>query len=143
MVRRAVAAGAVAAPVAYLAGAAAAGPDGGFSALLGVAMVTLNFAAHGLSLAWAAGVSVSAVQAVALGGFVVRMGVVVGMLFALDRTDFFSPLIFGLAVVSGTLALLGLEARLVMGRLGGGLDIPPDRAASAAADRLRLREGRP
>lgn len=140
MVRRAMAGAAVATPAAYAVGSAAAGPDGGVSAALGVAVVAANFAAQGMSLAWAAGVSVTAVQAVALGGFLVRMGVILGLLFALDRTAFFSPLVFGLAVVATIVALLAYEARLVLGGLGGDLDIPPDRAATVAAARLRARE---
>ncbi len=143
MVRRALAAGAVALPAAVGLGAVAAGAQGAFSAGLAVAVVGLNFAANGLSLAWAAGVSITAVQVVALGGFVLRMGVIVGLLFALDRVALFSPLIFGVTAVASTLALLTYEARLALAGLGGRLDIPPDRAAVVAAERLRTREGRP
>jgi hypothetical protein len=103
-------------------------------------VVVANFAAHGLSLAWASRVSIPVLQGVALGGFVVRMGVIVVALVLLDRTAFFSPAIFGVVVVAGTLALLGYEARLVAGRLGGQLQIPPDPAAAAAGERLRARE---
>lgn len=141
MVRRALAAGGVALPVALTAGFLAVGVDGAASAGLGVAVVVSNFAAHGLSLAWAARISISAVQAVALGGFLVRMGVITGLLFGLDRTAFFSPLVFGLAVAAATLGLLGYEVRLVAAGLGGRLDLPPDPAAVRARDGLRLREG--
>ena len=140
MVRRALGAAAGAVPVAYGAGWLAAGTGGAASAALAVVVVAGNFAVHGLGLAWAAGVSIGAVQAVALGGFVVRMGVILGILFALDRTAFFSPVIFGLAAVAATVALLVYEARLVAVGLGGGLDLPPDPAASAAARKLRLSE---
>lgn len=140
MVRRAVAAGALAAPVAFATGLAAGGLDGAWSALLGVVIVVANFAAHGLSLAWAAGVSIPLLQAVALGGFVVRVGAIVAALFALDHTAFFRPAIFGVAVVASTLALLGYEARLSIRGLSGGLQIPPEPAAAAAARRLRARE---
>jgi hypothetical protein len=140
MVRRALLAGTLALLPAAGAGWLAAGSDGAWSAGLGIAVVVLNFAAHGLSLAWAAGISIPAVHAVALGGFVVRMGVIVAMLFLLDRTAFFSPVIFGLAAVSGTLALLVYEARLVAAGLGGQLDIPADPAAAEAHRDLRARE---
>ncbi|HZD18671.1 MAG TPA: hypothetical protein VE669_11070, partial [Actinomycetota bacterium] len=126
MVRRALLGGAALLPVALGAGFAAGGGDAAISAVLGLVVVVANFAAHGLSLAWAAGISVTAVQAVALGGFVVRMGVIVGALFALDRTAFFSPLVFGLTVLAATIALLAYEARLVRAGLGAGLEIPPD-----------------
>lgn len=141
MVRRALLAGGLALPIAIGAGYAAGGRDAAASAGLGLVVVVGNFAAHGLSLAWAAGISVVAVQVAALGGFVVRMGVITGLLFALDRTAFFSPLVFGLAVVAATVSLLGYEAKLVAGGLGGGLDLPPDPAAVRARERLRLREG--
>ena len=140
MVRRAVAVGAVALPVAAAAGWVARGQDGAISAALGVAIVVANFAAHGLSLAWAAGISIPAVQGVALGGFVVRMGVIVTALLLLDRTEFFIPAVFGVAVFVSTIALLGYEARLAAGGLGATLQIPPDPAAAQAGRRLRERE---
>lgn len=140
MARRAVVAGGAAAPVAAAAGFLAAGWPGTWSALLGVALVVGNFAAHGLSLAWAAGVSIPVLQAVALGGVAVRMGVIVAVLFAIDRTGVLSTAVFGITAVVGTLALLVVEARLVFRGLGGGLQIPPEPAALAAGERLRARE---
>jgi hypothetical protein len=125
MVARALLLGAAAAPVAYGAGYAAGGAGGAASALIGVAVVVLNFAAHGLSLAWAARMSPAVLQAVALGGFLVRMGVIFGTLVALDRTAFFSPLVFGLTVAVGVLALLAYEARLVARGLGGQVEASP------------------
>ncbi|MDQ3991747.1 MAG: hypothetical protein M3245_05500, partial [Actinomycetota bacterium] len=100
-----------------------------------------NFAVHGRSLAWAAGVSIAAVHAVALGGFVVRMAAVAGIMFALRAAaPFFSPLAFGLAVVGSTAALLVHEARLLAAGVGRDLDIPPDPAAARAGESLRVRE---
>jgi hypothetical protein len=140
MIRRALLLGLVAAPVAFLLGALAGGAGGGWSALLGVVVVVANFAVHGLSLAWAAGVSITLLQVVAVVGFVVRMGVILGALVLLDRTEFFSPVIFGITAVAGTFGLLGYEARLVARGLGGSLQIPPEPSAAAAADALRARE---
>lgn len=143
MVRRAVAAGGLAAPVAGAAGFLAAGWPGAWSALLAVPLVVANFAAHGLSLAWAAGVSIPVLQAVALGGVVVRMGLILAVLIVIDRTGVLSTAVFGITAVIGTLALLVLEARLVFRGLGGGLQIPPEPAAAAAGERLRAREDAP
>jgi hypothetical protein len=140
MVRRALVAGLVGAPVAAGAAFLAGGPDAALSALIAVVVVVANFAVHGLSLAWAAGVSITAVHAVALGGVVVRLGVIVALMFALDRAAFFSPVAFGLTAVVGTLALLVYEARLVQRGLGGELQIPADPAAARANERLRLEE---
>jgi hypothetical protein len=140
MVCRGLVGGAFGGPVAVAAGLAAGGPDGALSAGLAVVVVLANFALHGLSLAWAASVSIPVLHAVALGGFVLRMGAILLALVLLDRTALFSPAIFGVTAVVATLALLGYEARLVARGLGGSLRIPPDPAAAAAAQALRARE---
>ena len=140
MVRRAVAGGLLALPLAAALGWIAGGAGAAASAALGVLGVVANFAAHGLSLAWAAGVSIPAVHAVALGGFVVRMGAIVLALFLLDGAAFFSPTVFGLAALASTLVLLVYEARLVKGGIGASLDLPADPAAVVAAERLREKE---
>ncbi len=127
-------------PVAYLAGLVLSGPGAGASAAIGVAIVFVNFAAHGASLAWASTISVPAVHAVALGGFALRLGVVVAAMFALNTLGWFSPLAFGLAVVPATLLLLVHEARLAIRGLGGTLQIPADPAAIRAAEALAARE---
>ncbi len=143
MVRRAVTAGGLAAPVALAAGFAAAGWPGAWSALLGVAVVVANFAAHGLSLAWAARISIPVLQAVALGGFALRMGVIVVVLFLIDRTAILSTAVFGITAVAGTMALLAYEARLAQRGVGAALQVPPEPAAAAAGERLRARERTP
>jgi hypothetical protein len=140
MVRRALVAGLVGAPVAAGAAYLAGGPGGAVSALIAAVVVVANFAAHGISLAWAAGVSITAVHAVALGGVVVRLGVIVGLMFVLDQAAFFSPVAFGITAIVGTFALLVYEARLVQRGLGGQLQIPADPAAARANERLRLEE---
>ena len=137
MIRRAILPGVVAAGVAFLAGSLLGGMDAGASALVGIAVVLGNFAAHGASLAWASTVSVTAVQVVALVGVAVRLGLIVGVMLLLSTMAWFSPLAFGLAVVPATLGLLAFEAVLVgRGRLGTALDLPPDEAAARAHDHL-------
>jgi hypothetical protein len=140
MVRRAIAPAAIAIPVAFGIGTAAAGTAAGFSAAIGVLVVALNFAAHGLSLAWASGISLGVVHAVELGGVVVRLGTVVAVMVVLNTTSWFSPLAFGLAVVPGTIALLAYEAKLMLGGVGSALQIPPDPAAARAAEQLAARQ---
>jgi ATP synthase protein I len=140
MVRRALAPFLIALPVAFLAGLAVAGPGAGASAAIGIAIVYANFAAHGLSLAWASTISVPVVQGVALGGFVLRLGVIVGVMFALNTLTWFSPLVFGLAVVPATMLLLAYEARLALRGMGAALQIPADPAAARAAEALAARE---
>src|SRR5438093_4261074 len=90
-----------------------------------MAVVTLNFAVNGLSLARAARVSLQALMAVALLGFVVRLGAILAFMFLLNRFTWFSPLAFGVAVVPATLLLLGAEMKLLAGGLGRELQIPP------------------
>ncbi len=140
MVRRALAPGAAAVAIAAALGFPFGGTNAALSASLGCAVVVANFAAHGLSLSRASRISVTAVHVVALVGFVVRLGVIVALMFALKTTSWFSPLAFGLAVVPFTMLLLGYEARLVLKGLGGALQIPADPAAARAAERLAARE---
>lgn len=140
MVRRALVPGAVAVPVAYLTGTLLADGEAGVSAATGVVVVLANFVAHGWSLAWASRISVALVQGVALAGVVVRIGAIVGLMFLLNATEWFSPLAFGLAVVPGTLLLLVYETRLVLRGLGGELQIPADDPAVRAAERLSARQ---
>jgi hypothetical protein len=140
MVRRAAVLGAAAAPAVFLVALSMGSARAGWAAALGISVAVANFAAHGMSLSWASKVSLPVLHAVALGGFVVRMAIIVAILFVLDRTAFLSPAVFGLAAVGATLALLGYEARLVVAGIGTSLQIPPEPAAAAAGERLRARE---
>jgi hypothetical protein len=80
--------------------------------------------AHGVSLAWAARRSLTALAAVAMGGFIVRLGAIVAVMFFLNRLSFFSPLVFGLTVVPATILLLIFEMKLLAGGLGSELRLP-------------------
>ena len=133
MVRRAIAPGAAALTLATLTGGLFGGPDAAASAAIGITVVLVNFAVAGLSVAWASTISVGTVMAVALGGFFVRLGLIVAAMFALNTLSWFSPLAFGLAVAPATFLLLGYEAQLVSKGLGGTLQIPADPAAARAA----------
>lgn len=133
LVRRALAPGAAAVPVALALGWALGGAEAAWSAAFGIVAVIANFAAHGLSLAWASRISLAAVHAVAVGGFVVRLGALVGALFALSGLDWFSPLAFALTVVPATMLLLGYEAWHALRGVGAELEIPADPAAARAA----------
>ncbi|MGH2661119.1 MAG: hypothetical protein ACRDHS_16070 [Actinomycetota bacterium] len=117
LIRRALPFGPPAAVLALLAGAALGGWDAGASAAIGAAIVFVNFAVHGWSLSRAARISLTVLYAVGLGGFVVRLAAIVGIMLALDRLAFFSPLAFGLAVVPATVGLLVLELRQLHGRM--------------------------
>jgi len=142
MVRRALVPALLALALVTVLAGVIAGPGAAASAAIGIVIVYLNFAANGLSLAWASTISVVAVQAVALGGFAVRLAVIVAAMFALNTLGWFSPVAFGLTVVPATMLLLAYEARLAIRGLGGSLQIPPDPSAARAGANLAAREAR-
>lgn len=102
--------------LALVIGALVGGRDVAWSAALGIMVVAANFAANGLSLAWAARISPNVLFGVAMGGFAVRLGAVLVVMLLLDRLAFFSPTAFIAALVPATVALLVLEIRLLSGR---------------------------
>src|SRR5437016_6336036 len=102
---------------AFLIGAATGGWDAGWSAAIGVAIVFANFTAHALSLARAARVSLTALYAVALGGFVVRLAVITAILVLLTKLEWFSVVAFVIALVPSTVVLLAAEMKLLSGRM--------------------------
>jgi hypothetical protein len=116
------------------------GPGAGVSAAIGAAVVFANFSVHAWSLGRASKISIPAVHAVALIGPVVRLGIIVGLMFALNTLPWFSVVAFGLTVVPLTLLLLAFEARLAIRGTGAQLQIPADPAAARAADARAARE---
>jgi hypothetical protein len=114
MVARAMLPGAAAVALAFVLGLAVAGPGVAFSAALGVLIAVANFAASGYLLAWAASISLTVVQLVVLGGFVLRLGAILGLMVALSFTNWFSAPAFGLAVAPATLLVFVYESVLVL-----------------------------
>ena len=107
--------------VAFALGTWAAGTDAGWSAAIATAVVFANFVAHGWSLALAATISPTLLYAVGLGGFVVRLGIIVVVIALLDQTAWFSVVAFIAALVPTTIALLVVEMKLLSGRMQGDL----------------------
>jgi hypothetical protein len=99
------------------AGGLTSGWPAGWSAAIGVAVVAANFVSHGLSLAWAAGISPTMIFAVGLGGFFIRLVFIVLLLVLLRTFPWFSAAAFVVAVVPTTALLLVAEARLLTGRM--------------------------
>jgi hypothetical protein len=116
------------------------GPGAAVSAAIGIVIVFANFSVHAWSLARASKISIPAVHAVALVGPVVRLGIIVGLMFALNTLSWFSVVAFGLTVVPATMLLLAYEARLAIRGTGAQLQIPADPAAARAAEALAARE---
>ncbi|MDQ3209740.1 MAG: hypothetical protein M3Q20_00960 [Actinomycetota bacterium] len=128
-----------AAALAFAIGALVADADAGWSAAIGIAVISANFVAHGLSTAWAATISPVLLYAVGLCGFVIRLGVIVAIIALLDQTQWFSVVAFIAAVVPSTIVLLGAEMKLLSGRMQadmwrfpGAADAPAGAGASEA-----------
>lgn len=120
MARRALLPGALVAAGAFGVGYLVNGLPAAVSALCGVAVVTLTFVAYAFALGRARQVSPTAVQAVALGGWLVRIGLVFGLLLLFDTSDWLDVAAFGFALIAGALAVAVWEAKLVMTGFGTG-----------------------
>jgi hypothetical protein len=136
IVRRAIPFGPPAALLALLVGWLAADWGAGWSAAIGVGVVVGNAMANAVLLSLAARISLTAYSAAVMGGFLLRLGVIVAIMFALNGLDWFSPLAFGLAVVPATILLLAYEMRLIAGGLGQELQIPAANLESTRKGRV-------
>ena len=103
-------------PAVFLLGWLLGGWPIGLSAALGLVVVFGNFVVHGLSLIWAGRISLVAVFATGLGGFILRLAAIFVIMLALTQLDWFSPKAFVVAAVPGTIALLGFEMKQLSGR---------------------------
>jgi hypothetical protein len=117
MVRRAAPWAVPAAAVALAIGVMAGGWGAGWSAAIGVAIVTLNLVANGVSMAWAARISPTMIFAVGMGGFVLRLVTIAITLVLLNQLSWFSAVAFALSVVPATILLLVYEAKVLSGRM--------------------------
>lgn len=93
------------------------GGDGASSMLVAVALVLVNLVLSAIGLSWAARVSLAAIMAMALGGFAVRMGLVV-LVVALVRDEPWIDLTaLAVGVLVTHLGLLFWELRYVSASL--------------------------
>ena len=104
-------------PAAFLLGSLFGGWPVGLSAALGLAVVFGNFVVHGLSLIWAGRISLAAVFATGLGGFILRLAAIFILMLALTQLGWFSPKAFVAAAVPGTIALLAFEMKQLSGKI--------------------------
>jgi hypothetical protein len=89
-----------------------AGIEGLAGAAIALAVVACNFFAGALSLAWATKTGNPAVLgAVALGGFLVRMAVVVGVLFLVKDSSAIDFTVFAVVLLVSHVGLLTWETR--------------------------------
>lgn len=89
------------------------GGDGAWSAAFALALATANLLVSARSLEWAAGVSVNAVAAVAMGGYIVRLAVITVVVLLLRNLAWVDLPALGLSLVVAHLGLLVWEARSV------------------------------
>lgn len=122
-------------PVAFAAfalGTLVEGTDAGWSATIAIVVVYLNFVAHGSSLALAATISPTVIYAVGLGGFLVRLGLILLVIALLQQTEWFSIVAFIAALIPSTIALLVVEMKLLAGRMQADLWADPNARREAA-----------
>ena len=120
------------APLVLLGAALLWGMEGAASALLAIAVVTLNLVIAALALSWAAKISLTAIMAVALGGFALRMGLVVAVLFGVRDADWVNMTALAILILVTHLGLLFWELRYVSASLAfPGLKPTTDKEAVA------------
>jgi hypothetical protein len=93
------------------------GADAAYSAGLAIAVVFVNFVFFAVSVAYAARISLTLLYGVALGGFMVRMAILVVLLLLLQQLAWFSVVAFVAAFVAGTVVLLSVEIKMIAGRM--------------------------
>jgi hypothetical protein len=113
MVRRAL----PVAPVVLIAAAATYGRAGAISAGYAMMLVLLNFLLAATLLGWAARTSLALLMAVALGGYLVRLGLITVAVLAISGQSWFSPIPLGLTIIVTHLGLLLWEMRYISASL--------------------------
>jgi hypothetical protein len=101
------------APVVILVAGLVSGWDGTASAAIALGIVCLNFTIAALSVGWAAKISPEMVGGVALGGYVVRLGLILVALVLLRHMSWIVLPWLGFTLVGAHLALLFWEMRYV------------------------------
>ena len=113
MAARALVPGAAGAVLAFVVGYAINGATAGLCALLGVVLVTVSFAGYVLVLGRARKVSAGAMQAATLGGWLVRLALIVGALALVKALDG-DVAAFGFAAIGAAIAVAMYEAWFVL-----------------------------
>jgi hypothetical protein len=108
------------------------GVEGAASALLAIALVSINLVLAALGLSWAAKRSLNHLMVVSLVGFAVRMALVTLVLFAVRDADWVNMVALGVCVIVTHLGLLFWELRYVSASLAfPGLKPTTDKEAVA------------
>lgn len=105
------------APIVIVASAAVWGGAGAASAAVAVALVFVNLVLAAVTLSWAARHSLTMIMAVAMGGFIVRMGLVVVVMLLVQDAPWIDLVALGVTVLVTHLGLLFWELRYVSASL--------------------------
>jgi hypothetical protein len=105
------------APVLLMIGALGWGYDGALSAGYGVALVVLNFLLAAAFLTWAGRISLGFLMGAALGGYILRLGLLAAAVLLVRDAGWVEPVPLGLTVVVTHLGLLVWETRYVSASL--------------------------
>jgi hypothetical protein len=104
-------------PVVLVVGGLAAGWAGVASAGYGMAIVAVNLLLSAVALAWAARISPAALMGVALGGFLVRMGLLTVAIVLVRHASWADLTVVAVTVLVAQLGLLFWETRYVSASL--------------------------
>jgi hypothetical protein len=141
MAVQALVAGAAVAVVAFFVALGASGTNAAISALLGAVAVAGSFALYVIALGRARLVSPAAVQLVAMFGWLLRLGVIVGLLFGLRAAaGWFNARAFGLTAIAAALAVAIFEARAWLAE-GRAIAETPSQTSSSVRGEPRVGSG--
>ena len=101
------------APAVVVVAALVRGVDGGISAAIGLALCAANFLISAQILSWATRRSVGAIYGAIFAGFVLRLGVLTGIVLALEPVSFIDIPVLVLTLAIAHFALLVWETRYV------------------------------
>ncbi len=101
------------APVWLLIAGLAWGIDGAVSSAYGLVLVLANLLAAAAIITYAARISPTALMAAVMGGFIVRLALLVGAVFAVSWISLFEPVPLAITILVAHLGLLVVEARYV------------------------------
>jgi hypothetical protein len=103
----------IVAPVVVLALGLSRGLDGAASALVGLVLVSLNFLLAARLIGWAAGRSIAAVYGTVMGGYVLRLGALLGIVVGLEQVAWIDVPVLVITIAVAHIVLLVWEMRYV------------------------------
>ena len=109
--------GVMVAPIAVMLGAVFWGSDGALSVAYGLGIVIVNFLLAAWSLGWAARISLALMGAVALFGFLIRLGLITVAVLVVRSAAWVELVPLGLTLIITHLGLLFWEMRFVSASL--------------------------